>query len=110
MGPQPGGIMKVKKGDRVKVLTGKDRGKEGNVLLALPDAGKVLVEGVNIVHKHRKPRTMQDAGGIQTQEMPIDVSNVGIICGACGRPRRVGYRFEPDGTKVRVCRTCGGDL
>ena len=102
--------MKVRKGDRVKVLTGKDKGHEGTVLLAMPDEGKVLVEGANIAQKHRKPRSMQDAGGIQKQEMPIDVSNVGVICSACGRPRRVGYRFDADGTKVRICRTCGGDL
>ncbi|MBI2705024.1 MAG: 50S ribosomal protein L24 [Actinobacteria bacterium] len=102
--------MKIKKGDRVRVLTGKDRGKEGNVLLALPGDGKVIVEGVNIVHKHRKPRGLNQPGGIQTQEMPLDVSNVGLLCDACGRPRRAGYRFEPDGTKVRVCSKCGGDL
>jgi large subunit ribosomal protein L24 len=102
--------MKIKKGDRVRVLTGKDRGKEGNVLVAFPDRGKVLVEGVNIVHKHRKPRSMQEPGGIVNQEMPVDVSNVGLLCGTCSAPRRVGYRFDPDGTKIRICRTCGGDL
>ena len=102
--------MKIHKGDHVKVLAGKDRGKDGHVLVALPDQGKVLVEGVNMVHKHRKPRSMQESGGITSQEMPIDVSNVGIICSSCSKPRRVGYRFEPDGTKVRICRTCGGDL
>jgi len=102
--------MKIRKGDKVKVLTGKDRGAEGAVLLVLPDVGKVIVEKVNEVHRHRKPRSMQDAGGIHTQEMPIDASNVGIICDACGKPVRIGHRFEPDGTKQRICRSCGGDL
>ena len=102
--------MKIRKGDHVRVLAGKDRGKEGHVLVALPETGRVLVEGVNIVQKHTKPKTMQDAGGIMSQETAIDVSNVGIICSACGKPSRIGYRFEPDGTKVRTCRRCGGDL
>jgi large subunit ribosomal protein L24 len=102
--------MKVRKGDHVRVLAGKDRGKDGHVLLSLPEDGKVIVEGVNMVQKHQKPKTMQDAGGIMSQERPVDVSNVGIICSSCSRPSRIGYRFEPDGTKVRVCRRCGGDI
>jgi large subunit ribosomal protein L24 len=102
--------MNIRKGDHVRVLAGKDRGKDGHVLVAMPEKGRVLVEGVNKVQKHQKPRTMQDAGGITSQEMPIDVSNVGIICSACGKPSRIGHRFEPDGTKVRTCRRCGGDL
>jgi len=63
-----------------------------------------------MAQKHRKPRSMQDAGGIMSQEMPIDVSNVGLVCSSCGKPSRVGYRFEPDGTKVRICRKCEGDI
>src|SRR6478672_4739645 len=102
--------MKIKKGDHVQVLAGKDRGKKGDVLLVMPDEGRLLVEGVNMAQKHRKPRSMQDAGGIMSQEMPIDVSNVGLVCSSCGKPSRVGYRFEPDGTKLRVCRRCGGDF
>jgi len=102
--------MKIRKGDHVRVLTGKDRGKEGHVLLVMPELERVLVEGVNMAQKHRKPRSMQDAGGIMTQEMPIDASNVGLICSSCSKPSRIGYRFEPDGTKIRICRRCGGDF
>ena len=94
--------MKIKKGDRVRVLTGKDRGKEGNVLMALPDDGKVIVEGVNVVHKHRKARSFQEPGRIHEQEMPIDASNVMLV--HKGKPTRVGYRIQKDGTKVRVAK------
>ncbi len=101
--------MKIHKGDQVRVLTGKDRGKEGEVITALPDVGKVIVAGVNIAKKHQRPRSATMQGGIIDKDMPIPVANVAIICGDCG-PTRVGYRFDEDGTKVRVCRKCGGDL
>jgi large subunit ribosomal protein L24 len=102
--------MKIRKGDRVRVLTGKDRGKTGTVTRALPDRGKVIVDGVNIVKRHTKPTSQTNTGGIIDKEMPIAVSNVAIICSSCGKPTRIGYRFEPDGTKVRICRKCEGDL
>lgn len=102
--------MRIRKGDRVQVLTGKDRGKTGDVLLAFPADGKVIVEGVNVAKRHRKPRSATEQGGILDIEMPISASNVGIVCSACGKPVRLGVRFEPDGTKVRICRSCGGDL
>ncbi len=101
--------MRIKKGDRVRVLTGKDRGKEGEVARALPSEGKVIVDGVNVAKKHQKSTRATMQGGIIDKDMPIPVANVAIICAACG-PTRVGYRFEPDGTKVRVCKKCGGDL
>jgi large subunit ribosomal protein L24 len=101
--------MKLKKGDRVKVLQGKDRGKEASVTRVLPRDGKVIVEGVNIAKKHQKPtrRTMQ--GGIIDKDMPMPASNVAILCPK-GHASRIGYEFNADGTKRRVCKKCGADL
>ena len=78
-------------------------------MTALPAVGKVIVSGVNVAKKHQKPRSATMQGGIIDKDMPIPVANVAILCSACG-PTRVGYRFDNDGTKVRVCRKCGKDL
>ena len=102
--------LKIKKGDRVRVLTGKDRGKEGTVLRALPTEGKLIVEGVNTVKKHQKPTRVNQSGGIVERDMPIPVANVAVISPSDGRPTRVGYRIQPDGTKIRVCRRTGAEL
>jgi large subunit ribosomal protein L24 len=102
--------MKIRKGDRVQVLSGKDRGKTGTVTRAFPARGRVIVDGVNIAKKHQKPVSQTNTGGIIDKEMPIAVANVAIICGSCGKPTRIGYRLEADGTKVRICRKCEGDL
>ena len=102
--------LKIKKGDRVRVLTGKDRGKEGTVLRALPTEGKLIVEGVNTAKKHQKPTRMNQSGGILERDMPIDVSNVAVLSPGDGRPTRVGYKVQADGTKVRVCRRTGAEL
>ncbi|MDH3706239.1 MAG: 50S ribosomal protein L24 [Acidimicrobiia bacterium] len=102
--------MKIKKGDTVEVLAGKDRGKQGEVMFALPDQGKVIVEGVNMVKKHQKPTRATMQGGIIDKDMPIDVSNVAIVSPSDGKPTRIGYRFTPDGRKVRVCKRTGVDL
>lgn len=101
--------MRIRKGDRVRVLTGKDRGKEGEVSRALPAKNKVIVDGVNVAKKHQKPTRATMQGGIIDKDMPIPVANVAILCSSCG-PTRIGYRFDPDGTKVRTCKKCGGDL
>ena len=101
--------MRIHKGDRVRVLTGKDRGKEGEVSRALPRSQKVIVDGVNVAKKHQKATRATMQGGIIDKDMPIPVANVALICSACG-PTRVGYRFEADGTKVRTCKKCGGDV
>jgi large subunit ribosomal protein L24 len=102
--------MKIKKGDRVVVLAGKDRGKEGVVMFAYPAEGKVIVDGVNVAKKHQKPTKATMQGGIIDKEMPLDVSNVAVISPQDGKPTRVGYRFDADGTKVRVCKRTGADL
>lgn len=101
--------MKIRKGDTVRVLTGKDRGKEGEVITAMPDVRKVIVDGVNVAKKHQKPRSATMQGGIIDKDMPIPVANVALLCDSCG-PTRVGYRVDPDGTKNRVCKKCGKDL
>ncbi len=102
--------LKIRKGDKVQVLSGKDKGKTGTVSRALPDKDKVIVDGINVAKKHQKPTQAIQQGGIIDKDMPIHVSNVAIVCDSCSKPTRVGYRFEPDGTKVRICRKCGGDL
>jgi large subunit ribosomal protein L24 len=102
--------MKIRKGDRVKVLAGKDRGREGTVTFAYPKEGRVIVDGVNVAKKHQKPTRSTQQGGIIDKEMPIAVSNVAIICPSCGKPTRVGQRLDADGTKTRICRKCEGDL
>ena len=102
--------MKLKKGDRVRVISGKDLGKEGEITRVIPETERVIVDGVNIAKKHQKPTKSTTQGGIIDKEMPIPVSRVAIVCPACGKATRVGYRFEPDGAKVRICRKCEGDL
>jgi large subunit ribosomal protein L24 len=101
--------MKLKKGDRVRVLAGKDIGKEGEVTRVLPDRDRVIVEGINLAKKHQRPTRATMQGGIIDKDMPIHVSNVAILCSRDG-PTRIGYRINPDGTKVRICRKCGGEL
>ncbi len=108
----------VKKGDTVQVISGKARGVKGKVISADPDTSRVLVEGANQIKKHT--RITQSArgsqqGGIVTQEAPVHVSNVQVVCPTCGKPSRIGHRrSEPDGNgkthSVRVCKRCGGDI
>ena len=98
----------VKTGDEVIVIQGKDRGKKGKVLQVAPSEGKVIVEGVNIVSKHVKPRKMGEAGGILKAESALYADKVQLICPKCGQPTRVGHIIE-DGKKFRVCKkaSCG---
>ena len=100
--------MKVKKGDRVIVLSGKDVGKEGEITRVIPERNRVIVDGINVAKRHQRATRATMQGGIIDKDMPIHVSNVAIVCSTCG-PTRIGYRFE--GTeKIRVCRKCGKDL
>jgi large subunit ribosomal protein L24 len=101
--------MKLKKGDRVRVLTGKDRGDEGEIMRVMPKEGKVIVEGVNVAKKHQRAVRATMQAGIIDKDMPMPASNVAIICPTDG-PTRIGYRFDDQGKKVRICRKCGGDL
>jgi large subunit ribosomal protein L24 len=104
--------VKIKRGDTVEVVAGKDKGARGKVIAAYPALEKVLVEGINRVKKHTRIRTTQrgaKTGGIVTQEAPIHVSNV-MVVDTDGRPTRVGYRIDENGLKVRVSRRSGKDL
>jgi large subunit ribosomal protein L24 len=117
--------MRIKKGDLVQILSGKDRGKQGKVLEARPKQGRVVVENLNIVKRHTKPRAIRDSsrmggptmepGGVIDMPAPVDVSNVMIVCPACDRPTRIGVTFkEIKGRKikVRICRRqdCGQEI
>ena len=104
--------MKLRKGDEVVVLAGKDVGKRGTITQVLPDRQKVIVTAtslINVVKRHQKPRGATMQGGIIDKEMPIHVSNVALWCTKCGATR-VGYRFADDGKKIRICRSCGADV
>ena len=97
--------MNLKKGDRVVVLTGKDRGREGVISRVMPKEGKLIVDGINVAKKHQKSTRATMQAGIIDREMPIDASNVSIL--SEGRPSRVGYRIEADGKKVRIAKRTG---
>ena len=97
----------VKKNDVVMVISGKDAGKKGKVLVALPDSGRVVVEGVNMVSKHVRPRSATQQGGRITQEGPIYASKVMLMCGKCNKPTRVAHKTLEGGSRVRVCKHCG---
>lgn len=101
--------MKIKKGDRVIVLAGKDKGKIGVVKTALPDRDRVVVEGINVAKRHQKPTRAMQQGGIIDLEMPLHVSNVALV-GPDDKPTRVGYRIDATGTKTRVSKRTGGDI
>jgi large subunit ribosomal protein L24 len=101
--------MKLRKGDRVVVLTGKDRGKQGEVMRALPKDDKVIVENVNVVKKHQRQRRATLQAGIIDKDMPVPVAAVALLCSKCGRTR-IGYKFDAQGNKVRICKKCGNDV
>ena len=101
--------MKIKKDDKVIVLSGKDKGKQGKILSADPKAMKVVVEGVNVATKHQKPMKQGQEGGIIKVETPIYASKVQLVCPKCDKGTRVGYKLV-DGTKVRVCKHCGAEI
>ena len=102
--------MKIIKGDRVVVLAGKDKGAEGVVQKAMPEMGKVVVEGVNVAKKHQAPTRTDQQGGIIDKAMPIDASNVAVISPKDGKATRVGYKVLDDGSKIRVCKRTGEEI
>lgn len=97
--------MKVKKGDNVIVLAGKDKGKTGKIVRSIPDDLKVVVEGVNMRKRHLRPKKQGEKGQIAEMAVPMHVSNVMIVCGKCGKPTRVGYNVNGD-VKNRICKKC----
>jgi large subunit ribosomal protein L24 len=101
--------MHVRRGDKVRVITGKERGREGKVLRAYPEKERVTVEGANMIKRATRPSQKNPQGGIMQHEGPMHVSDVMLICPSCALPTRVGYRRE-GGTRVRVCKKCGKDV
>ncbi len=102
--------MNIKKNDTIVVLSGKDKGKQGKVLVAMPEDNKVIVEGVNVATCHTKPRNQGETGGIVKKETPIRVCKVQLVCPKCSKATRVGHTVKEDGTKVRVCKKCGAEM
>ena len=100
----------VKTGDTVVVLSGKERGKKGKILAVSPKEGKVIVEGINMVSKHVKPRKMGQEGGIIKAEGALYACKVQLVCPHCGKPTRVSHKIYEDGTKGRICKKCGETL
>ena len=98
--------MKIKKGDKVQVLSGNDKGKTGEVLEVIPKDSKVVVKGINIRKKHVKPRKQGEEGGIIPVECAIHSSKVNVVCPKCGKVTRIEYKIEKD-KKVRICKKCG---
>lgn len=101
--------MKLKKGDTVKVITGKDAGTESKIARVFPTRNKIIVEGVATAKRSQRATGQTMQGGIIDKDMPIDASNVMIVCPSCG-PTRIGHRIDADGHKRRICAKCGGDL
>lgn len=102
--------MHVKKGDLVRVLAGRDKGKEGHIVQSIPKENRVVVEKVNLVKRHQRPTEEYPEGGIITKEAPIHVSNVMLICKSCKKPTRIAHKFLDNGKKVRACKHCGAAL
>lgn len=103
--------VQLHKSDQVKVIAGKDLNKVGRVLRVLPRTHKVVVEGVSFLKRHTRPNPSKNIkGGIVEREAPIDISNVMVVCGSCGRPTRVAHNLLSDGKKIRICRKCGVSL
>ncbi len=98
--------MKIRKDDTVLVIAGKDKGKKGKVRRALPEESRVIVDGVNTVKRHMRPRGTVRQAGIIEREAPIHISNVMLICSKCNHPTRIGFRLLEDGKKIRICRHC----
>jgi len=102
--------MHIKTNDTIIVLAGKDKGKQGKVMNVDPKAGKVLVEGVNVAKRHKKPRKQGEPGGIITKETPIYASKVMRICPKCNKQTRPAHRFDKEGKKVRICKKCDAEI
>ena len=102
-------MAKIRKGDQVVVLTGKDRGRSGEVLRVMPRDGKALVQGINTITKHQK-QTQTEEAGIVRREAPIQLSNLAVADPKDGKPTRIGFKINDDGTKVRVAKRSGSEL
>ncbi|OGZ67679.1 MAG: 50S ribosomal protein L24 [Candidatus Staskawiczbacteria bacterium RIFCSPHIGHO2_02_FULL_34_9] len=101
--------MKIKKGDNVLVISGKDKGKTGKVLRSIPKEARILVEGANLKQKHLKPKKQGEKGQVVKSPASLDVSNVKILCPKCQKPARIGYKIT-NGKKVRICKKCKSEI
>jgi len=101
--------LKIKKGDTAVMISGKEKGRKAKVSKVLPGDRKVVLEGVNMLTKHKKPKSQTKPGGIIKQEGPVDISNIMVVCPGCSKPARVGQKIE-DGKKLRVCKKCGAEF
>ncbi|MBP7836155.1 MAG: 50S ribosomal protein L24 [Candidatus Omnitrophica bacterium] len=99
-------MQKIRKGDIVQAVKGKDNGKKGKVIQVLTEKGKALVEGINLAKKHKRQTRQDQKGGIVSIEMPIALANIMLVCKHCDRPSRVGFSTLKDGTKTRICKSC----
>lgn len=99
-------MLKIKRADTVQVIKGKDRGKKGKVLMLLPEERRAIVEGINLIKKHKRKTKQDEPGGIISIESPISISNLAQLCKSCARAVRVGFTLLKDNTKVRVCKKC----
>ena len=102
--------MSIRKDDMGVVLSGKDKGKQGKILEVMPKEGKVVVEKINVVSRHTKPRKQGDQGGILKKEAPIYACKVQRVCPKCGKPTRAAHKVQADGKKVRICKKCGAEI
>ena len=100
-------MLKIKKNDIVKVITGEDKGKKGKVLRVFPKKRRLVIEGINFIKRHTRPQGAQQTGGIQEKEAPISITNVMLVCPKCSQCTRIGVEFLADGMKVRYCKKCG---
>ena len=98
--------IRLKKDDKVKVLTGKDKGKIGKVLKVVKKTNRVIVENINVVKVHQKPTQANPQGGIVEKTMPMNISNLMIMCNSCVKPTRIGIKILEDGKRVRICKKC----
>ncbi len=101
---------KLKKNDNVRVIAGKDKGKQGQVREMHPKEGRAIVTGINMIKKHQRSRSATEQGGIIEREAPIQIANLMLVCSNCGQPTRVGIHFRPDGKKSRYCKKCNEDF
>jgi large subunit ribosomal protein L24 len=102
--------MRIHKGDRVVVRAGKYKGQRAEVVRAMPEQGKVVLEGVNVAKRHAKPTRNTMQGGIIDKFMPVPISSVSLLCPSCGEATRLGFVFDEQGRKIRICRKCGGEV
>jgi large subunit ribosomal protein L24 len=101
--------MKIRKGDQIQIISGKDRGKRGKVVRTIPAAEKIVIEGLNLVKRHKRPKKGGEKGQRIEVPAPVEISNVLIVCPNCGKPARVGYKISKE-TKTRICKKCQGEI